>query len=173
MRSMTDTAWTHRGLSMLWDGDALGKGSSPESVLSMRQFFQMQGQWPEELPGYGGNSLVVAGLEGSLDALTPEDAATWLADSLRPVVLSFQSYYGLDAALIFWLPGGRTRIRMNSATESYFWICAGPYSSQTMDIGHIFWSGAADDVVRIMNPAVNSTDIDGKAWMGIHLVRLS
>ena len=173
MRSMTDTAWTRRGLSMLWDGDALGQVSRPESVLSMRQFFQMQGHWPEDLPGSGGNALVVAGLEGSIDALTPEDASVWLAESLRPVLLSFQSFYGQDAALIFWLPGGRSRIRMNPATDSYYWICGGSFSAQNLDIGHIFWSGAADDVVRIMKPDANSADSDGKDWIGIHLVRLS
>ena len=173
MRSMTDTAWARRGISMLWDGDAMGKVSNPNAVLSMRQLFHMQGSWPEDLPGFSGNALVVAGLEGSLDALTPGDATFWLADALRPVVLSFQSFYGLEAALIFWLPGGRTRIRMNSANETYSWICAGPYSSHTLDIGHVFWSGAADDVVRILNADATGADIDGKAWIGIHLARLS
>ena len=173
MRSTTDTAWTRRGISMLWDGDAMGKISNPDAVLSMRQLFQMKGSWPEDLPGFNGNSLVVAGLEGSLDALTPGDATLWLADSLRPIVLSFQSCYGLEAALVFWLPGGRTRIRMNPANETYSWICAGPYSSQTLDIGHVFWSGAADDVVRILNADASGADIDGKAWIGINLARLS
>ena len=173
MRSMTDTAWARRGISMLWDGDTMGKIINPAAVVSMRRLFHMDGNWPDELPSFDGNSLVVAGLDGSLDALSPDDGTSWLSDSLRPVILSFQSAYGLDAALIFWLPGGRNRVWMNSATESYSWICASPYSSQTLDIGHVFWSGAADDVVRIINPEVSSADIDGKGWIGIHLARLS
>ena len=41
-------------------------------MLSIRQFFALQGNWPEELPSNGGKTLVVAGLEGCLDLLTPQ-----------------------------------------------------------------------------------------------------
>jgi hypothetical protein len=48
--------------------------------------------------------LVVAGLEGSLDLLAPDQAEIWLGDTIKRAILSFQDAYGGEAALIFWLP---------------------------------------------------------------------
>ena len=71
---------------------------------------QAVGNWPDDLPSNGNNTLVVAGLEGSLDLLTPEDAETWLGDAVKQAILSFQDAYDGQAALIFWLPSGCSSI---------------------------------------------------------------
>ena len=72
----------------------------------MRQFFGMSVSWPEQLPSTGGDALVVAGLEGCLDALSETDAEEWLSDHFRTVVLSFQSHYEGQAALVSGFPRG-------------------------------------------------------------------
>jgi hypothetical protein len=40
----------------------------------MRACLGLHTSWPDDLPGHGGDALVVAGLEGCLDVLTPDDA---------------------------------------------------------------------------------------------------
>ena len=83
--------------------------------------------------------MVVAGLEASLDLLTPEDAEAWLGDAIKDAILSFQAYYEGEAALIFWLPAGLGRIKLNPATDSIEWRCAAPHSESLLAFGRILW----------------------------------
>src|SRR5438105_4977722 len=110
-----------RGFTLLWEPNQLTSVIAPERVLSIRQFFALGKHWPEELPGANGDALVVAGLEGCLDALSEPDAVTWLEADVKKAVLSFQQHYEGGAALILWVPSGRTRIGMVRSTEEYFW----------------------------------------------------
>jgi hypothetical protein len=142
-------------------------------VVSIRQFFAMIGNWPEDLPSNDGYTLVVAGLEGCLDIMKPSDAETWLETDFRPAILAFQDRYGLEAALIFWLPTGKSRMEMNPATEAYAWACSAPHGHQWIELGRILWAGAESDVGRILDPEATNTDPDGPAWIGLHLARLS
>ena len=116
-----DSGWMRRGVSLLWDAVALSKVVSPEGVRSIRELFAMSRSWPEELPGFGGDALVVAGVEGCLDALAHDNGQVWLETDLKPVILQFQDEYEGQAALILWLPSGRSRISMVPATEEYLW----------------------------------------------------
>ena len=111
------------------------RGVEPAPVL------RAKGQWPDDLPSNGGRTLVVAGLDGSLDLLAPTDAETWLADTIKPAVLSFQDEWGSDGALVFWLPGGHNRIRANAATDEVSWLCHTPHGHQ-IDLGRILWGQA-------------------------------
>jgi hypothetical protein len=83
----------------------------------------------------------VAGLDGSLDLLTPGDAESWLADAIKPAILSFQDDWGSDGALVFWLPGGQNRVRAHPATDEVAWLCHAPHGHQ-IDIGRILWGQA-------------------------------
>jgi hypothetical protein len=103
MRLIHDTSWTRRGSSLLWGAEALLEITSPAEVVSVRQLFALAEGWPEDLPSGKGNTLVVAGLEGCVDALTPEDAEAWLEQDLRPRMLGFQEEYQGQAALVFGL----------------------------------------------------------------------
>ena len=111
MKQTLDTVWQRRGTSWIWDEEARNKVCVASEVWSQRQFLQAAGKWPDDLPSNDNNTLVVAGLEGSLDLLTPEDAETWLGDSVKQAILSFQDAYDGQAALIFWLPSGQGRIK--------------------------------------------------------------
>ena len=88
-----------------------------------------------------GAALVVAGLDGSLDLLTPGDAEAWLGDAIKPAILSFQDEWGSDGALVFWLPGGHSRVRANTATDEVGWLCHAPHGHQ-IDLGRILWGQA-------------------------------
>ena len=86
-------AWKRRGCSLLWDAGALAEATAPAEVVSIRRFFAMARSWPAELAGAGGEALVVAGVEGCLDALGDADGRTWLETDLKQAVLGFQDEY--------------------------------------------------------------------------------
>ena len=141
MRQLLDTVWQRRGTSWVWDEEARNQICSANEVWSLRQFLRGVGSWPDELPSNGGKTLVVAGLDGSLDLLTPADAETWLSDAIKAAVLSFQDEYEGDAALVFWLPGGQNRIRAQAATDEVSWLCHTPHGHH-IDFGRVLWGQA-------------------------------
>ena len=63
-------------------------------VWSLRQLLQAAGHWSDDLPSNGNNTLVVAGLEGGLDLLTPEDAETWLGDAVKDALVLVGVQFG-------------------------------------------------------------------------------
>lgn len=142
MKQTLDTVWQRRGTSWVWDEEARNQVCAANEVWSLRQFLQAVGNWPEDLPSNDNNTLVVAGLEGSLDLLTPEDAETWLSDTIKDAILSFQSHYESEAALIFWLPMGHGRIKFHSATDSVEWRCGAPHSSSLIAFSRVLWGEA-------------------------------
>lgn len=141
MRQLLDTVWQRRGTSWLWDEEARNHICTASEVWSLRQFLRAVGNWPSDLPSNGSKTLVVAGLDGSLDLLTPVDAEAWLGDAIKPAILSFQDEYQGDAALVFWLPGGHSRIRVQAASDEVGWLCHTPHGYQ-LDFGRILWGQA-------------------------------
>ena len=173
MKILQGDVWKRRGVSLLWDGEALSALAQPTNVVTIRQFFALVGRWPDQLPCNEGDALVVAGLEGCIDLLDPGDADVWMKSELLPAILAFQDEYGVEAALVFWMPTGKSRVKMNRATESYSWVCSAPHSNQHIDLGRILWAGAEADVGRIMDPGCSNSDADGPAWIGLNHPRLS
>ena len=142
MKQLRDTVWQRRGTSWLWDAEALAQVCVANEVWSLRQFLRAKGSWPDDLPSNGGNTLVVAGLDGCLDLLTPTDAEGWLASEMKDAILSFQAFYEGQAALIFWLPSGAGRITVNPATDAVSWRCAHPNADERIDFGRVLWGEA-------------------------------
>jgi hypothetical protein len=142
MKQTIDTAWQRRGTSWIWDEEARNQVCAASEVWSMRQFLRASGRWPDDLPSNGNNTLVVAGLEGGLDLLTPEDAETWLGDEVKGAILSFQSFYNSETSLVFWLPSGLGRIKFHPASDSVEWRCAAPHSDRLLAFGRILWGEA-------------------------------
>lgn len=165
--------WMRRGFSLLWEPNQLNSVIAPECVLSIRQFFALRKHWPEELPGADGDALVVAGLEGCLDALSEQDAVSWLETDVKRAVLSFQEHYEGGAALVFWVPSGRTRVGMVRATEEYFWRTTPGRDDARISLGRALWGGAEADVARILVSDEKDPDFDGNAYVGLHHPRIS
>lgn len=173
MRLVKDPSWQKKGLSLLWSPSALSYLVKPKEVLSVRQLFQLQDHWPNNLPAVNGNALVIAGLEGCLDMLNPDEAYLWLEKDLISCIFSFQDEYEGQAALIFWLPSGNKRIKMTPATDAYYWQCGGKYGQETIPIGQALWAGSASDIGRILDPNSPNLDPDGQAWIGLYHPRIS
>ncbi len=173
MNIISNRTWTRKGFSLLWDVQALFSIAEPSGVISMRQFFSMPGQWPDDLPAAEGDALIVAGLEGCLDILSEKDAVLWMETDLKHCILSFQDEYEGDAALIFWLPGGKYRIIPNIAAQTYHWKCTAPDRDRHLPIGRNLWAGAENEVYRILQSQENNPDPDGPAWAGLYHPRVS
>lgn len=162
-----------RGFSLLWEPRVLTEVIAPTAVCSIREFFTLRKAWPENLPGAGGDALVVAGLEGCLDSLAENDAVTWLETDLKAAVLSFQERYEGQAALVLWLASGRSRITMDLADEEYFWKIGAGRDGPRLPIGRCLWGGAEADVARIIVSDEREPDVDGVAYVGLHHPRIS
>lgn len=144
MRQLRDPVWQVRGTSWVWDEEARNQICKASEVWSLRQFLRAKGNWPDGLPSNGGRTLVVAGLDGSLDLLTPGDAEVWLGEAIKPAILSFQDEWGSDGSLVFWLPGGHSRFKANAATDEVGWLCQAPHHGHQIDLGRILWGQAND-----------------------------
>jgi len=142
MRQTLDSVWQRRGTSWLWDETARNLVCTAGEVWSLRQFLQAVGNWPDDLPSNDNRTMVVAGLEGSLDLLAPEQGELWLTDTIKPAILSFQDAYAGESALIFWLPQGQNRIRVHTATDAVSWLCDAPYRGSQVDFGRLLWGQA-------------------------------
>ena len=173
MKIQRDSGWTRRGFSLLWDASGLSRVVSPPDVVSLREFFSLANAWPDNLPGSGGDALVVAGVEGCLDALTDDDGERWLETDLKQLILSFQEEYEGQAALILWLPSGRRRIHMVGATEEYFWKGNPRRNAPGLPMGRCLWAGAESDAARIIISNAPNPDVDGDAYVGLYHPRIS
>jgi len=172
VRTRFNQGWSRRGFSLLWDAETLAEISDPIDVVSIRQMFAMANAWPDDLPAAGGDAIVVAGVEGCLDVLDGPDAERWLTEDLRKAVLSFQYNYEGAAGLILWMPSGRTRISMRGASEEYYYRHRGS-GEHGLHIGRLLWSGAENEVERVMNAPDTNTDYDSKHWVGLYHPRIS
>ncbi len=141
MRQLRDTVWQRRGTSWLWDEEARNQICVASEVWSLRQFLQAVGHWPDDLLSNDNQTLVVAGLDAGLDLLIPNDAEAWLGDAVKKAILSFQDAYDGQAALVFWLPTGHNRIRVQTSTDAVGWLCYTPHGHQ-IDFGRILWGEA-------------------------------
>lgn len=166
MRTRCNHNWPRRGFAILWDTQTLGELVRPGDVLSMRELFALKDQWPDV------DTLVVAGLEGSLDILSSADAHAWLTGDFRDLIMSFQDFYEGQAGLILWVPSGHSRISMNGATEEYFWTHRDSGDSG-LPIGRLLFSGAESELERLLNTDEPGVDVDGKHWIGLHHPRIS
>ena len=142
MDQMRDNVWQRRGVSWIWDEEALAVVAKAPEVSSIRELVRTSTAWPENLPSNDGYTLVVAGLDACLDLLSPSEAETWLERHLKPVILAFQDEYSSDGALIFWLPQGDRRLRTEVATDAVYWQCEAPHAGERIDFGRLLWGEA-------------------------------
>jgi hypothetical protein len=144
MKQLLDTVWQRRGVSWIWDDEALGKIAKPGEVFSLRELLRFESQWPDDLPSNNGDTMVVAGLDACLDLMLPDEAEAWLGNVLKHAILSFQDFYEGDAALVFWLPSGQRRVQIQTASDAVLWRCGAPNGDRQIDFGRILWGEARE-----------------------------
>ena len=57
MKRLLDSVWQRRGVSWIWDDEALYTVARPSEVLSLRELLQAGKNWPDDLPSGGHFSL--------------------------------------------------------------------------------------------------------------------
>jgi hypothetical protein len=152
LKQLRDTVWQRRGVSWIWDAEALNQVAAPGEAVSLRQFLRLVGNWSDELPSNKGNALLVAGLDGGLDLLSPADADKWLGNSFKEAVLSFQDFYQGGAALVFWMPEGQRRFKVQTASDAVLWRCAAPHHDDHLDFSRLLWGEAGECPQEILLP---------------------
>ena len=91
---------------------------------------------------------------------------------MEEIVKAFQDFYQGQAGLILWAPSGRKLISMRGASEAYFWKHRG-LDRDGLPIGRLLFSGAENEVERLLNTDNPHADYDGKNWSGLHHPRIS
>jgi hypothetical protein len=172
VRTRFNQGWSRRGFALLWDAEVLSSLANPQDVVSLRHFFARVDDWPDDLPTADGDALVVSGFEGCLDVLDGNDAERWIETDLKEAALSFQDFYQGQAGLILWAPSGRNRISMRGASEEYFWKHR-DVAGDGLPMGRLLFSGAENEVERLLNTDDPHADYDGKCWAGLHHPRIS
>ncbi len=161
--------WTRRGLSLIWGASALAK-ASPREVVSLRKLFLMAEEgFADTLPSNNGRLLIATGLEGALDALTPDDAEAWTTDNFRPVLARFQEAWGGNGALAFWLPSGKARIVSRAVSAVYDWRLPTGYGGKTLPLSELIFSGAGDE----LQPIIDASADQSESWIGLYHPRVS
>ena len=161
--------WARRGLTLLWGAESLRDLAPAAEVRPLRSLFGDRSGWPEVLPSNGGRALVTAGLEATLDCLSPADAEQWLERDLRDLIMAFQSAYQGDCALVLWLPSGRDRIRYDAPNDAWLWATPG---DTPLSLGRLLFSGAEHEVERLWPPGLRGLK-DETTIIGLHHARLS
>ena len=44
--------------------------------------------------------------------------------------------------MIFWLPQGQGRLRVQASTDAVTWLCEAPHRGQLLDFGRLLWGEA-------------------------------
>ena len=165
-------AWKRQGHSILWDVPGLASFCPPGKAVSLRQFTRLHAS------GWKGidpllvkdRALVVAGLEGSIDALLPSDAIEWLDHDIYPAITSFQrevAFGGSEAALIFWFADSR-RFEYRQAEQAAYWKCSAAHGKHEFPIGRSLWNGSEPNSQEIREK------VSGTArFAGYYLQRIS
>ena len=165
--------WKRQGHSILWDVASLASFCKPEQAVSLRQFVRFHAKGWEGIDDLliRERALVIAGLEGSLDALEPAVAVTWMEQNIYPAVVSFQktvAYGGSEAALIFWFSDQR-RFEYRESEQAAYWECSKAHGKHQIPVGRCLWNGSEPNGQEIR------VKVDGKSarHVGYFLQRIS
>jgi hypothetical protein len=136
---LTDDIWMRRGISLLWDAEALSAFCPARRVVSLRQFLGLHAagwEGADPLMVNDEKCLVVAGIESALDALPPDEAATWLERTVYPALVSFQGCVaggGTEASLVLWVADHK-RLDYHTSDDTHYWHCGGEYRGHQLPL---------------------------------------
>jgi len=134
-----------------------------DQVISLRRFSGLSAKnWPEEnMPLIQDETLIVAGLDVAVDAMSPDEAEKWLKTTIFSIIDDYQNLG--DGGLVFWMPDDGRWI-FDESDSAWLWHLTGKYNSHTLPMGQCIWNGAEADVQQIY--------VDGR-WQGLFLERIS
>ena len=99
METLSSTIWQRKGSCFVFDQTSLGQFISADAVVSLRELLSWRHSFPSELP-VEGRTLLVSGLEALIETLPPEEAESFLAQRIRPLIIDIQNRW-TDCGLVF------------------------------------------------------------------------
>jgi len=171
-RALEIDVWRRQGHAILWDAAELAALCGTKRPISLRQLLRLKASGWKDIDDHliRDRALVVAGLEGALDAIQPDKTVDWLEQVVYPSVLSFQKSVasgGGEAALIFWFAESR-RFAYRQAEQAAYWQCSNAHGSVEIPLGRCLWNGSEPNSQEIRVKG------DGAAkFAGYYLQRIS
>jgi hypothetical protein len=165
MREMSSSAWQRRGSSVVYHRHMLGPLIAAGCLMSLREALGWLHNWPDAPPG-NGQTVLVGGLETSLEVLSPAEAEDFLRRRVQPFISVLQSRWD-QRGLVFGFGCPSQRFRINTHEEVLF---SHPQGG-VVRLSSSLWNGAAgQDMYRLFtkDPATNQL-VPG----GFHVRRLS
>lgn len=170
MMTLCSNLWQRRGVSLLFDAQALAAIAQPHEVLSIDDFLGAMQAPPSAGPGDGNRALVVTGLDARLEEMAPEACDPWLETLVVPAVSRFRSTRGDRAALVFWVSGGRARFYVDDLSGACTWSVARSVPGRPLDVASTLFGDAPCCLARILDPRAADLHPDGPAWIGLHFM---
>jgi len=167
---LKDDVYKRRGISLLWDIANVKEFCDAKKGMSLRSFLlHYANQWKlTEKAVSKSKALLVAGLEGCIDSMNPQDAEEFLRDIVYPAIISFQNKFaggGANASLILWV-GDSSRIEYQTISSKLYYQCS--LYKQKIPLGQCLFRGAESDLLEI------TTKQDGKEnVIGLYQQRIS
>lgn len=167
-----DDIWMRRGITLLWDAEALAAVCAPDRVISLRRFLLLHAAgWQDAESSLVDDArLVVAGLESAIDALPPDEAVAWLEGTVYPAVVSYQEAVaggGNEAALVLWVADHK-RLDYHTSDDTHYWHCGTEYKGQQIPLSRCLFNGAQAGLRRIQPGGKR-----GELGVGLYLQRIS
>jgi hypothetical protein len=151
---LLDDIWKRRGISLLWDADALNSVCAPTQVINLRQFLRLHvagWQGVDDVLVNHDKCLVVSGLESAIDALRPAEAEVWLSEVVYQAMVSYQQIVAdgaNEAALLLWLADAK-RLVYQTSDDVFHWHCGTEYKGQQIPLSRCLFNGGQSDLRRI------------------------
>jgi len=171
--TLSDDIWMRRGISILWDAEALATVCTPRQVVSLRQFLLLHAAgWVGVDPFLVNNEkcLVVAGLESAIDSLSPDEAEVWLCDVVYKAMVSYQQTVAdgaNEAALVLWLADSK-RLDYHTSDDMHYWHCGTEYKGQQIALSRCLFNGGQSDLRRIHVIGAKQQEV----WIGLFHPRI-
>ena len=164
MRELSDTVWQRRGVSWIWNVEAFATVANSNDIVSFQRYMRVSHNGFEDFSNIE-ETLVVSGLDASLDVLEPESINDWLQFDVKKSILLFQDIFTNEASLIFWIPLGHNRLKIETATDNVYWKCAPPHNKVQIEFGRLLWGdsngnpqkikfGDTDEIAGLYHPRI-------------------
>ena len=148
--------WLTRGSSVIFDKVMLGPLLSAGALLSLREALSWLSAWPAEPPA-GSRTVLVGGLDTVLEVLSPDDAADFVRQCIRPLISEFQNNW-TECGLVFGLNTPAQRIEEHPVTEMVYFVNR---DGEKICLSTELWNGSAVTDMRRLVRADGNTRVRG------------
>jgi hypothetical protein len=165
MREISSTGWKRRGSSIVFDRVTLGPLITSGCMVSLREALGWINKWPANPPCLE-RTLLVCGIETSIDILSPQEVEEFLRGKIRPFIQEFQSRWD-QCGLVFGFSSSEHSFRETAADEDVTWL---RHDRKKIFLSRWMWNGSSTlNLARI----VRFDEKKNPTIVGYHVPRIS